>query len=236
MMITEEVARKVLTIVDAGLTKGMGRPIPGQMCVEAAVCLALGLPHSDDPPCVARSLRALKIKLNDLPWSSLRARAQGLRRLALIQLGSRDVLDDEAFAKKVADLVVRKYVPLALRAVACLAEDPDSAAAIKQAADRCEQEGTIESVQAARSSVCDRPYCYPAHSVCGIIRDAFRCYPEGSVERAVEAAYDAIECATRNYKDLDQQRSEFAEDVVQILIGMNAPGRQWLFLTEGETA
>ena len=43
--ITHAIARKVLNTVDAGLTSGIGKRIPGQMCVEAAVCFALGEPH-----------------------------------------------------------------------------------------------------------------------------------------------------------------------------------------------
>lgn len=50
------IAKKVLEVVDAGLSSGVGNPIPGQMCVEAAVCYALGLPHGDDPACVSRAL------------------------------------------------------------------------------------------------------------------------------------------------------------------------------------
>ena len=71
--INENVVRKLLTVVDKGLSKGVGKPIPGQMCVEAAVCYALGLPHGDDPQCVANSLRQLKITLNDSYWSSNKA-------------------------------------------------------------------------------------------------------------------------------------------------------------------
>ena len=84
--ITEAHARKVLEVVDAGLVSGVGNPIPGQMCVEAAVCYALGLPHGDDPKCVSPALRSLKIRLNDSGWSSDEARAKGLRRLAVAQL------------------------------------------------------------------------------------------------------------------------------------------------------
>lgn len=40
--ITKEIAQKVRDTVDAGLSEGVGKPIPGQMCVEAAVCFALG--------------------------------------------------------------------------------------------------------------------------------------------------------------------------------------------------
>src|SRR5690242_2169860 len=95
--ITREIAAKVLATVDAGLVNGVGKPVPGQMCVEAAVCFALGLPHGDEPPCVAPALRSLKIRLNDSAWSSAQARATGLRRLALAQLGSAGALDEEEF-------------------------------------------------------------------------------------------------------------------------------------------
>jgi len=61
MKITKATARRVLEVVDAGLVKGLGRPIPGYMCVEAAVCYAMGLPHSDEPACVSPALRSLKI-------------------------------------------------------------------------------------------------------------------------------------------------------------------------------
>ena len=83
------VARKVLEIVRAGLVFGIGNPIAGQMCVEAAVCFALGEPHGDEPSCVSPALRAFKITLNDAGWSSNEARAKGLERLALAQLGSK---------------------------------------------------------------------------------------------------------------------------------------------------
>src|SRR5690606_13425965 len=81
--ITEGLVTKLLGVVDAGLVDGVGEPEPGKMCVEAAVCYAMGLPHSDKPTCVSPALRALKIRLNDSSWSSNEARAKGLRRLAV---------------------------------------------------------------------------------------------------------------------------------------------------------
>src|SRR3954463_9346323 len=110
--ITATIAKKVLKTVDAGLVSGKGIPKPGEMCVEAAVCYALGLPHGDDPACVSRALRQLKIRLNDSRWSSDQARAKGLRRLAVAQLGSAGELDDREFARRVVDLAIRKSVPL----------------------------------------------------------------------------------------------------------------------------
>jgi hypothetical protein len=102
MEITEAIARRVLEVVDAGLTVGIGKPTPGQMCVEAAVCFALDEPHGDNPSCVSPVVRALKTRLNDSHWSSDTARAKGMRRVAIAQLGTRNTIDDREFAKRIA--------------------------------------------------------------------------------------------------------------------------------------
>ena len=150
--ITQDIARKVLTTVDAGLVSGMGSPTPGSMCVEAAVCYALGLPHGDDPQCVAPALRRLKIRLNDSNWSSNTVRARGLRRLAVAQLGSKDNLDEKAFVARLVDYAIRTSVPLALRAAASVQKDSNHKARLLLAANRCEKEGTQKSAQNARTA------------------------------------------------------------------------------------
>ncbi len=100
--ITRELAAKVLEIVDAGLSKGAGVAKPGEMCVEAAVCFALGLPHSDDPPCVGRGVRAVKMGVNDAIRGTNAERARIMRRVSIAQLGS-DVLEEREFAKRMWD-------------------------------------------------------------------------------------------------------------------------------------
>ena len=98
---TKPTRKIVLTILDLlryGLTNGKGRPEPGKMCVEAAVCFAYGLPHGDEPPCVGYAVREFKIRLNDCWWPSNMDRANGMRELAIAQLGSNE-LDQMAFGK-----------------------------------------------------------------------------------------------------------------------------------------
>ena len=146
--ITETHARKIVELLGHGLVNGIGVQEPGKMCVEAAVCFALGLPHSDDPGCVSPALRRLKICLNDSRWSSTMARAGGLRRLALAQLGSKGVLDDREFVRRVVDMTIRRAVPVGLRAAA--RANPAHAAALEACAVRCEQEGARESCEEAR--------------------------------------------------------------------------------------
>jgi hypothetical protein len=135
MEITEAVARKVIETVDAGLVNGLGKAKPGSMCVEAAVCFALGLPHGDNPPCVGRAVRAFKICLNDSQWSSDAARAKGMRLLAVAQLGS-DKIDQRRFAKEVVVGTVKKILPIALRAAAKAL--PAHAEALEVCAVACE--------------------------------------------------------------------------------------------------
>src|SRR5690348_7959777 len=113
MKITKAFAKKVLETVDAGLVKGVGKPIPGQMCVEAAVNYALGQPHGDNPvSCVAPSVRIAKIKLNDAQWSSNKARTAGMRKVAVAQLGSAGTINEQEFARYYAEQTIRKIVPL----------------------------------------------------------------------------------------------------------------------------
>jgi hypothetical protein len=235
LKITEDVAKKVLEIVDAGLVQGVGRPKAGQMCVEAAVCFALGLPHGDDPQCVSRALRSLKIKLNDSNWSSKEARAKGLRRLAVIQLGSRDVLDDKEFVKRVAKLAITLSVPVALRAAASIHKDPKHQAALRDAAARCEKEGTRESAldgrkvaaAAAAAAAADAADAYAAAYAAADAADA-AAYA-AAADAAAYAAYAAADAADAAR---DKHLSDFAEGVVQILIDMKVPGVEWLPLTE----
>lgn len=210
-----DIARKVLATVDAGLVNGMGEPVPGMMCVEAAVCYAMGLPHGDDPACVSRALRRLKIRLNDAKWSSNEARAKGLRRLALAQLGSRDVLDDVEFSKRVATLAIRVSVPAALRAAASIHKDPKHQQALRDAANECECDASRESARKARS----------------VSQEARRAY--AAYAAAADAAYAAAAYAADDVSSArDKSLADFAEGVVQILIEMKAPGCQWLVLTE----
>ena len=216
VQITQEVVTKLLSVVDAGLVNGMGRPEPGHMCVEAAVCYSLGLPHGDDPQCVAPSLRALKIRLNDSRWSSNQARAKGLRRLAVIQLGSKGNLDAAEFRKRVAELATKTCVPIALRAAASINKDPKHKQAMLDAANRCEIEGSQQSARdankVARAAAADAAADAAAYAAA----DAYA------------AAYAAADAAAARDKIL----SDFAEGVVQILIEMKVPGCEWLPLTE----
>jgi hypothetical protein len=205
MEITQSIAAKVLKVVDAGLCNGLGQPVPGQMCVEAAVCYAMGLPHSDEPSCVSPALRRLKINLNDKNWSSNDSRAKGLRRLALAQLGSAGHLDELEFGKRVGRLAVTSCAAKALRSAASAHKSEKHKENLIAAALRCEKEGAAYAAAYAAAAAAAAAYA---------------------------AAYAAAAAAAARPNVYDKSLSDFAEEVVQILIEMNAPGCQWLGLTE----
>src|ERR1700677_3178532 len=182
--ITSEIAAKVLATVDAGLCSGVGVPELGKMCVEAAVCYALGLPHGDEPSCVSCALRSFKIKLNDAKWSSNTARAKGLRRLALVQLGSAGHLDDRKFAKRVAKLAIQKAVPAALRAAASIHKDAKHREALLEHASICEREGTPRAALDAKKAAAAAAAAASAASAAAYAGPT----PAGALRRAASAA------------------------------------------------
>ncbi len=250
--ITREIATKVRDVVAAGLTNGVGKAEPGKMCVEAAVCFALGLPHGDDPGCVDPALRRLKIRLNDANWPSNAARAEGLRRLAVAQLGSLGAINTKDFVRRVVEMTIRTMVPIAMRVAA--RRNPKHAEALEAAAVRCEQEGTVDSARNAQrvaryadatayTTAYTAAYAYAAaDAATAAYAAAADAYPAAAAADAATAAYAAADAAYAAAAAADAYAarvkvlSAFAESVVQILIEMKAPGCEFLDLVPLEAA
>ena len=209
--ITKEIAQKVIETVDCGLSSGLGEPIPGQMCVEAAVCYAMGMPHGDEPSCVGSAVRSFKIRLNDSRWSDNAARAKGMRRVAVAQLGS-DTIDQQKFAKEVVLQTAKQILPIALRAAG--EAIPAHKAALEAASVACEaltefgQVFTVaKAARAAADAAADAAY---------------------AAAYAAEAAANAAEAAEKRNNIL----SMAAEIGVQALIKLGSKGVQWLYLCD----
>jgi hypothetical protein len=116
---------KFRNIVLQGLCSGLGvTQQPGYVCIEQAVCLAMGLENvGDEPPCVAQEIRLGKMALNDKNWLSNKARAKGLLKVGIAQLGSKGIVDGKAFRR----LFKRECVRLILvpHALELLAKDKE---------------------------------------------------------------------------------------------------------------
>jgi hypothetical protein len=236
MELNREIAKKVLAAVDAGLVSGLGVQVPGKMCVEAAVCFALGLPHGDNPPCVGEAVRALKIRLNDSNWSSNEARTRGMRRIAIAQLGSVDI-DQKEFANIVALEVVRQIVPIALRAAASMKANAKHKDALEASAAACEAATDLASARAAASAANEKARtayaadaAYAAYAAYAYAADAayaaYAAYADAAAYAADAAAYaDA-------YATKDRVLSLLANIATDILIKLGSQGAQWLDLCQ----
>ena len=141
-MLTAEIVAKFDDVLSRGLCAGLGSP-NGQMCVEAAICYALGLPHGDEPEYVEPAVKSYKIRLNDAHWSSPQARAAGLRDLGIAQIGSEGVVDGAEFSRRMSTKTIQILIPALFREV--LKHDEKCLTA----ADRCETDATATAATAA---------------------------------------------------------------------------------------
>jgi len=223
---------KFVDLLGHGLVSGIGIQEPGKMCIEAAWCCALGLPHGDDPGCVGAAVRAYKICLNDARWSSNAARAKGMLRLGIAQIGS-DTLDQNEFRHRLVETLIRRIVPIALRAAA--SRNPAHADALNDAALRCEQEGTRAAAIAARDVA--RKVAADAATTAATAANA--AYTADAATTAANAAY-AADAATTAAKaaaaadaaNRDEVLCVAAEMALEILIDMKSPGCEYLYLAD----
>ena len=230
MIITREIATKVRDTVDAGLVAGVGVPKRGEMCVEAAVCFALGLPHSDNPPCVHSSIRALKIALNDANWSSNAARTKGMRKLAILQLGTDTGFDGKEF--------IKRLIPLTLEVAERVQPTPHPSY-WDQVQDACglvlkalNGDGDLNAAANAANAAANAAAYAAANAAAYAAASA--AYAANAAAYAADlaaasAAY-AANAAANAAGDGDQVLTDFAESVAQILIDMKVPGVEWLDL------
>ena len=204
---TKATARKVLEVVNAGLVSGVGEPTPGKMCVEAAVCFALGEPHGDQPSCVGVAVRAFKIRLNDTAWSSNEARTNGMREIAIAQLGSNEINQRE-FADRVVIGSINKFLPIALRAAASTI--PRYAVELEAVAKVCEFVTDMISARKAAEDACALTKTVRADAAAA---DAVYAAYAADAADAVYAAYAAdAAAAAAAYAAADAVYAAYAAD------------------------
>lgn len=238
--IDESLVRKLLCTVDAGLTHGLGQPIPGQMCVEAAISYALGEPHGDGPSCVEPCVRNGKIILNDACWSSNAARTKGMRAVAIAQLGSMGVVNGALYTRRLTEATIREIVPIAMRAAAKV--NPGHAQLLESTAGRCEAEGTAAAAdcaaKAANCAYADYAATYAAKAAECAADYAAKAATWLADNDAVFAACAYAACAADWAAECvadDKVLSLMASIMVRALRECGSPGCEWLWLVE-ETA
>lgn len=199
-----EVVRSKLTeIVSAGLVKGLGTPEPGKLCLEAAICLALGEAHGDKPSCVAAPDNAFAIRLQDAYPGTPEERAKLFLPLGLAQLGTAGT-DRKPWAKLLVEGTIRKVLPMWLRNAAEKQSDKTHRAALLAAADKCESDGTQESAMHARDAAdaaqpATAAYAYAtaaADAATAAAADAYAATAAAAYAYAYAAAIAAADAAT----------------------------------------
>jgi hypothetical protein len=184
----EAIIPKFDAILARGLCSGVGDR-DGQMCIEAAICAALDLPHGDNPSCVEPAIRSYKIALNDKQWTSPKARANGMRNLGIAQIGSMGVVDGREFVKRLAKRTIQVLLPEMVRSIPRLAKQ----ARLLKLAEVCKQEGTPEAARELREAL----YAYAADDdAAAYAADAAAAYADAAADAAdAAAAYDADDAA-----------------------------------------
>lgn len=210
-VVNETFCKIVLGVVDAGLSNGLGHPVPGQMCVEAAVRYASNEAHGDSPNCVHPDLASIKIGLNDQHWSSPAARAKGMRKLAIAQLGSAvSGFDRTKFWQFVRDKVAPD---METRLQAMLTAANDKLVAVVK--------GNSIYSHVAQSAAKQHAYD---------VQNAIKTY---NSNKDVAGTGDLRAMLSSRIAIRDELLTFIADLYVEALIDQKLPGTEFLYLTEG---
>jgi len=206
IMINQELANKINCLLDKGVTCGFSKdPKPGEMCLEQVVSYALGEDITDEPSCVGYEVRWFVTRLNDRNWSSPSARAEGMRDLAIAQLGSNS-LDQKEFLEKLSFAVFTKIFPAMFRE---LGEErwKKEIKSLEEAKDLEEARKAASDVGFAYAAYDDDRYRYVAH--------------------ASDVAYH-VGYAARVSKTGDKYLKIASHLAVEVLREMKSPGCQFI--------
>ena len=184
---------------------------------------------------------------------SMDAVRQGLRRLAVAQVGSRNHLDEEAFADALARLAIETVVPVALRAAAATQPAGERRERLEWAAALCEQEPNAQNARAASdeadaawkrerrgSAMAAGIAGFRAASAAGLTRVAFTAeWRAAKAASVLIEALRAVQSTARVAREDEWRESSrermicgFLDGTVQILADLGAPGIELLWLAD----
>jgi len=204
-MINQKLVNKINSLLDKGITYGLSEDRKlRKMCLEQVISYALGEGFTDEPSYVGKQVRRFVICLNDQFWSSASARAEGMRKLAIAQLGS-DSLDQKEFRDKLLFAVITKMLPAMFRD---LGEE-------KWEKEIKSLEGAKDLKEARDAAAAYHVYAYTA------VHAAANAVAADDAAVAADAAADAT-------KTGDKYRSMIAHLAVEVLKDMKSPGCQFI--------
>lgn len=247
MLITAAVAQNVRNAINAGLAP---ETFPRQS-IKQAVCSGLGFEPGEEADLIEPVLRSFVIELDNDNWYGETARLDGMRDLAIAQLGTADVLDGKAFSDKALKHVVQTVIPKMIRLLAEQLPEAPSMVALREAADRLEAEGSLPAIDAAyaaflpvRSEMHKRgllgllEIVADAHQATGFLWEAVEA-ADAMVNHVTHAVH-AVSTASYVVRDItrahggdsaaarDQVMKDFTGALVGILAEMKAPAIQFV--------
>lgn len=226
LVVNEDKVKFLISLLADGLAFGLGKRTPGQMCVEACVAYAFDEAHHDKPTCVNRTLSTIKIALNDRSWASPISRANGLRQVAIAQLGTNtpkfDVLH---FATKFVELASQTVFECIERRWECLPYATDSSdSRFRDKARKDAKVQTSMNMLEAYKGLVDALTVKPKDNKKFITTARQAC------EHAVYAINFAIEAAFISRATADVARTQVANSMARILEEMGTEGSKYLHL------
>lgn len=204
MEVTETLVRNLIATINPGLARFCNKENPQDKDLRAAIVAALGDEayrlNSLISPVVAA------FDLCDANWSTDQARAKGLMRLAVAQMGSYGALDQSGFVHNVVKIATSHMLPKALRQVAGVLVSPSLRTELECAAVNCECLPGLDAAiaaAAATTKVMEQYKVIPMDQEGGIIS-----YEIAHAVRSVFGAAMALERAARvsdELKHLDKK-------------------------------
>ena len=228
--------------LDSLLRRGLGSGIREvaqrrPWCLEQAVAVATGESKrghdvTDTPDCVAPTLSPFGAGLNDMLWSSNQARARGLRRLGIAQLGSAGLENPVwtgcalVLARKIRTELVPTHLALHL---------PESDA-VTNLIETCRDERVGEKmtlrafVEVQRVVLDDIDLVEVGSALMRIRREGDLGNFEAVLDRLTELVR---ETSFERDREADAFYTAVANTVVEALREVGAPGAVWLANQEG---
>lgn len=226
--VSEALARRVLQLVDFGLSDGIGEGKPGEMCVEVAVSYAMGMNKLTDHPsnCVLRSASDTKIKLNDMyGWPDEMERAKGLRRIAVAQLGSNNIKPKEFKGRLILHLIQQVLLPYKAKEYI---EKDDKSGSMDNLLASFESASSYKEMAKAYSTFTKNEAYHEHH--CGRYYDSVI---ESFFSDGIDELMDTTENILPSYgKERHKGLLRIAKAIELALIDCRSQGVEWLYLTE----
>lgn len=216
--VNADIVNKILAIVDQGLIGNKGNK-PGRFCVEQCIDyvanveranikgekLEKGFVPDDEPDCVSESVRGFKIGLNDDGnWLNIGHRARGMRRLAIVQLGSVGIVkakDFNAGLKVIKNRLIHQHNDAAIKTI---------------------RESVIKQLMKSNKST----------ELYDILTDAANDIDNEELEPPsnYESYTEYLDRCQLSAKDMAKALHDYAEEVVQLLVQLKSPGAKFLHL------